>query len=409
MIFRRQPCTMKTCPTSSRRVCGKPTHTAVTVALFFFACFLASGANSGILRVALTGDGTDGLSWNTAFTSIGNAITAAATGDNIWVASGTYNEAITLIPGVSLFGGFAGNEDDTQFDLREWSANKTIIDATGLNSTVVKGASYTVVDGFTVTHGRNSTYFYNIGGGFLCLAVLMRISNCRIVDNAAVPDLPNTLTGEGGGIYANRSNLVLSNCSILDNWALGACGGGLWLAKTNATIVNCIFDDNYNTAVFSHDNSNVRMLNCTFGIGNRGVGLKPGDIYNGVFDPASFIITGCIIRSEIFQYFTCTFSNIPNCTGNGNVNQDPQWVDPENGDYRLKLSSPCIDSGSTTGPAADLDGNSRPVDVLGVGRDGPGAYDMGCYEFQLPKADLNSDGQVNAHDLFLFEDQWHSQ
>ena len=100
-----------------------------------------------------------------------------------------------------------------------------------------------------------------------------------------------------------------------------------------------------------------------------------------------------------------TYCNlIQDNSGEGNiVNQDPQWVDPENGDYRLKLSSPCIDSGSTTGPATDLDGNPRPVDVLGVGRDGPGAYDMGCYEFQLPKGDLNSDGLINAHDhLMMF-------
>jgi len=95
--------------------------------------------------------------------------------------------------------------------------------------------------------------------------------------------------------------------------------------------------------------------------------------------------------------------------GVGNIDRDPFFIDPENNDYRVQANSPCIDSGSPTGPATDLDGNPRPVDVLGIGRDGPGAYDMGCYEFQLPKADLNSDGRIDAHDLFLFEDQWHRE
>jgi len=63
-----------------------------------------------------------------------------------------------------------------------------------------------------------------------------------------------------------------------------------------------------------------------------------------------------------------------------NISEDPQFVSPATGDYRLKAGSPCIDTGVDFegAPADDLDGLSRPVD----GNDDTiEDYDMGCYEF----------------------------
>ncbi|MCA9431070.1 MAG: hypothetical protein KC940_11235, partial [Candidatus Omnitrophica bacterium] len=57
--------------------------------------------------------------------------------------------------------------------------------------------------------------------------------------------------------------------------------------------------------------------------------------------------------------------------GEGNIDADAMFVDPEIGDYELERGSPCIDSGTDTGLITDLDGNPRPI----------GGYDMGAYEF----------------------------
>lgn len=95
--------------------------------------------------------------------------------------------------------------------------------------------------------------------------------------------------------------------------------------------------------------------------------------------------------------------------GPGNLVGDPLFIDPENRDYRIQVGSPCIDAGTDVAVARDLDAFPRPVDVLGMGRDGPGAYDIGAYEFQLSPADLNSDGHVNGADLLLFQGQWHEE
>jgi len=369
-------------------------------------CVFSTVAHAGILRVSLDGDGSNGESWPTAFTSVTDAIAASASGDEIWVASGTYNETLVLIPGISLYGGFSGTEGDDGFDLRDWEANETIIDASGYSVTAVQGASHTVVDGFTVTRARMREPFGLGGGGFQCYGIEMIIRNCDICNNVVLCYDPWLWCGSGGGIYVLDSQVLIENCRIHHNATAIRDGDGIGVYELSGdsvvTILNClIYENPYDGLAIG--GGRVTVINCTFGLGVEFFDISGSD---RLF-PAR--IVNSIVRSLSKSIYSISNSNVPNHPGNGNIDEDPQWVDPENGDYRLKLSSPCIDSGTTTGPATDLDGNPRPVDVLGIGRDGPGAYDMGCYEFQLPQADLNSDGQVNAHDLFLFEDQWHGQ
>ena len=62
---------------------------------------------------------------------------------------------------------------------------------------------------------------------------------------------------------------------------------------------------------------------------------------------------------------------------NNCIHDDPQFVDPANGDYHLKDTSPCIDAGDNSlvpsGVDKDLDGNPRIVN---------GTVDIGAYEKQ---------------------------
>ncbi len=75
----------------------------------------------------------------------------------------------------------------------------------------------------------------------------------------------------------------------------------------------------------------------------------------------------------------------PDMTGiNGNIKQDPQFVDAARNNYHLQASSPAIDTGIVLAgsmPDKDLDGNGRigpgnAVTCLGL-------VDMGAYEFGL--------------------------
>ena len=107
-------------------------------------------------------------------------------------------------------------------------------------------------------------------------------------------------------------------------------------------------------------------------------------------------------RFEIVSY-----SNILGVTGEGNINLDPSFRSWFDGDFRLAADSPCIDAATGTELTKDLDGNPRPVDVIGVDN-GPTSFDMGCYEFQLPRADFNQNGKVDGQDVLIFQQDWYT-
>ncbi|MCA9428078.1 MAG: hypothetical protein KC994_23570, partial [Candidatus Omnitrophica bacterium] len=80
----------------------------------------------------------------------------------------------------------------------------------------------------------------------------------------------------------------------------------------------------------------------------------------------------------------------------GNIDADPLFVDPENGDFHLQAASPCIDAGTDTGLTTDFDGNPRPI----------GRFDMGAFEFPYLRSDLNEDGEVGPEDLMILQSDW---
>ena len=94
---------------------------------------LAPAAADKLIYVAKSGDGSDGLSWATAFTDLQVALAETISGDQIWVATGVFTPGINrgdsfdLVPGVAVYGGFdpAGGADG--LSERDWGANPTIL------------------------------------------------------------------------------------------------------------------------------------------------------------------------------------------------------------------------------------------------------------------------------------------
>ena len=200
------------------------------------------------------------------------------------------------------------------------------------------------------------------GGGVACVLSNPRINNCIITGNTA----PNL--GGGLGFWAG-STAVVSNCKIAVNTAAND-GGGVYCYDSNPTVNNCTITEN--TAVDSggglacRHNGNPEVTNCVVW------GNAPEDIY--------------VVTSHPLIAYTDVKGGWP---GVGNINADPRFVDPENGDYRLNSGSRCIDAADNDavpdGIETDLDGNPRFVDdpcTEDTGNGTPPIVDMGAYEFQ---------------------------
>src|SRR5690606_26465970 len=103
---------------------------------------VAEAAGGEVIYVKAGADETgDGTSWENAFPDLQDALEEAVEGDQIWIAAGTYvptgngsvdNERLVhfrMKDGVEIYGGFAGDEDPTDFDLneRDFELNETIL------------------------------------------------------------------------------------------------------------------------------------------------------------------------------------------------------------------------------------------------------------------------------------------
>lgn len=216
------------------------------------------------------------------FCSIQAAIDAAADGDEIVVAPGTYYEAIDLL-GKPIHLRSSGGHD------------VTTIDATGLGRSVITcvggQTEPTIVDGFTVTGGAGTPYGqYDAlaGGGLFAVGANVEVRDCLITGNSAV---------FGGGLYADdQSSLTLvdNGFSANDAWA----GGAVRTDLTDVTITNCQFvnnsADNSGGAVSGWDGT-VTIERSTFE-NNMAQSAYGGAVQIGRADSS---ISDCIFRRNV--------------------------------------------------------------------------------------------------------------
>jgi len=98
--------------------------------------------------------------------------------------------------------------------------------------------------------------------------------------------------------------------------------------------------------------------------------------------------------------------------GVGNIDSDPKFVSAGywdqgawiEGDYHIMWDSPCVDW-CPSGPTDDMDGESRPADIPGVGYDDPPdarTYDIGADEYA--PVDTDADGMPDWWELKYFGD-----
>jgi len=254
--------------------------TCVNKASLFASIILVGGwASAPCLAAIIYVDGTatglnNGTSWRNAYTDLADALAVATSGDDIWIAAGTYDPsgAVTrdtfdgtnvctayplnncaslssraksfVIPtGVDLLGGFSGTEtsptqrildssstiltgdysrNDSPFDLSTRGENVFQV-------VVVDGTSGTpqTIDRLTISHGHAygfDNFFgstlpdFDAGGGIVILDGEIMLSNVRVVDNSAA-------TAGGGMVNLSSGTVTISDCAFEGNFIVDDTAG----------------------------------------------------------------------------------------------------------------------------------------------------------------------------------------
>ncbi len=215
-----------------------------------------------------------------------------------------------------------------------------------------------------------------IGGGIYCYDAIIMLTNCTISDNSSS-------SYDGGGLSCSWSKMTLRSCTISDNTA-GRWGGGLKVQYNlglPVKLTNCLIIGNSADSgggLACSDSSTIDLINCTIADNSAhhdGGGIDGWDCF-------------CYLRSSILWgnspsqarfggglgWIGASYSDIQDgWPGEGNIDADPLFLDPANGDYHLRAGSPCIDTATAAGaPDTDFEGDPRP---WGAG------YDIGADEY----------------------------
>jgi predicted outer membrane repeat protein len=221
---------------------------------------------------------------------------------------------------------------------------------------------------------------YN-GGGMINFGGAPVLTNCTFSGNSA--------SNYGGGILNQNSLAALTNCTFSGNSA-GSVGGGMHnFGSESPRLTDCTFSGNSaGTVGGGMYNYGAPMLtNCTFW-GNSAV-HEGGGMYNGGI--SSPTLTNSILWGDTPDQISnssgsaiVTYSDIQGgWLGEGNIDLDPLFVEPGNGDFHLGLGSPCIDAGDNAAPGLpdyDFEGDPRIIDGDG---DGTATVDMGVDEARI--------------------------
>ena len=359
--------------------------------------------------VRATASGTnDGSSWANAFTGVAAALNAAQSGDQIWVASGTYtpappggsrNSSFELKAGVSMFGGFAGVE--TWLAERNFVANPTILSGDlngndspatfdwtnhGENSYHVVRASgvgaNTVLDGFVIRGGYADTPAptdpYNGTGGGIAVSgggptgIHLRIEDNYALRGGGAADatlkrctITSNQAQRGGGVHA--SVISLEGCRMFANRATIEGSAVKLLFGNGSSIANCLVYGNIGPNAAIHgEYVGGRVVNCTVAYNQATsavcAGISDFGEANGLLVENSILWgnRGTSGPLEVQQIagsggYMNVYEGLSEPDWGGNIGSDPLFRDPDGADqvigtsdddYRLVFPSPSIDSGN---------------------------------------------------------------
>jgi hypothetical protein len=304
--------------------------------------------------------------WNVTsgagYQTIQSALWESVNGDTILVPPGVYRENLRFL-GKNIVLRSTSPTDATV-------VARTVLDGMGKGPVVSfygTEGSTCVLSGFTITNGKGGVW----GGG----GVILRWP----------PSLPTTATIEYNAITANsdsglaycdgiiRKNIVTLNSSF--------CGGGLLYC--DGVIENNIISFNF------AEQDGGGLYECSGTMRNNSVIGNRANEGGGGLKWCHATVENCIIWANLAQEGSqLLYSGQPSCCciqdwtggGEGNISEEPRFVDAANENLRLMPDSPCIDAGFNDPelPETDIAGMHS---IMFGGKSL--SVDMGAYEFYI--------------------------
>ncbi len=261
---------------------------------------------------------------------------------------------------------------------------------------------------------RDSVVASNTGASFGCgldlTAVEADLTDCRIEDNIAV--------FTGGGFYVQYSEVRLERCEIRANGAgPGWNGAGGIFVGTDVTFRECEIVGNTGGGI-AHDGGAILLDHClvagnsTTGSGGGLIGSLNSDTI--AIEYSTFADNSALSGAAGFYLFPTYSADVTihgsifwnndggdissnagttvdytlaedGIAGDGNIDGDPLFRDPESGDYSLTTGSPCIDTGDPDDP---LDPDGTVADL------GAFYFEAGAPRFK--RGDADGSGSVSG-------------
>lgn len=222
------------------------------------------------------------------FEKIQEAIDAAAPGDLVLVAAGTYADSVyaenllgipmvvcvDLKSGVEVRGDsglsndvvLVGNPNNPVVNCVEVDGGATLanVTVTGGKSGIMGARSVIKLENCVIRNNNNESQF-GAGAGLYFDFSSVTATNCIITGNRA--------TTGGGAVFANESRPVLTNCLFTENTAWSSpnqpgTGGALVISNdSNGVLTNCLFSSNHADSLGGAVEiylGEVQMVNCNF-------------------------------------------------------------------------------------------------------------------------------------------------
>ncbi|MCP4582995.1 MAG: hypothetical protein GY839_15410, partial [candidate division Zixibacteria bacterium] len=324
------------------------------------------------------------------YTTIQAGINAANNDDEVLVADGTYSEHIDFLGKAIVV-------------ISENGAEATFIEKVYDDQTIVSFATgedeNSVLDGFTVRNSYDQA-------AIICDGTSPVIKNCIIEDNYNIIYSPSS-TG-GGLLFRNNAAPRITKNIFRDNYAMhGAAIAGYGCDEYHQALI----DSNYIHNNETHNNgAGFHFYDCSFifkhnlvfnniagvaggagridarggiiennAICNNAASSLAGGIFTDGNSTDTYIRNNIFYGNDFYGFYVASGSNFhllyncfyANVSGpyfyinpeEGNILVDPLMIDPENDDYNLTGSSPCINAGDPSSPQ-DPDGSRADIGAL---------------------------------------------